>query len=58
MKTPLRLSALLSALLACTGAMAADWSVNSVGYRYAPSQSEPGVSDKVSKNPDLHAHQW
>lgn len=50
MKTPLRLSALLSALLACTGAMAADWSVNTIGYRYAPSQSEPGVSDKVSKN--------
>lgn len=32
------------------GVQAADWSDNSVGYRYAPSQSEPGVSDKVKKN--------
>lgn len=45
-----KLSLLLCALLAGTGAMAADWSSDSLGYRYAPSQSEPGVSDKVSKN--------
>ncbi len=32
------------------GAQAADWSDTAVGYRYAPSQSEPGVSDKVKKN--------
>ncbi len=32
------------------GTQAADWSDNSIGYRYAPSQSEPGVSDKVKKN--------
>lgn len=45
-----RLTSLLFVLLASGGAMAADWSSNSIGYRYAPSQSEPGVSDKVSKN--------
>lgn len=32
------------------GAQAADWSDNSIGYRYASGQSEPGVSDKVNKN--------
>lgn len=42
--------ALVVLLAASSGAMAADWSSNSIGYRYAPSQSEPGVTDKVSKN--------
>ena len=37
-------------LCAAAGAQAADWSDNAISYRYAPSQSEPGVSDKVSKN--------
>lgn len=50
MKTTLKLTALLTALLAATGVMAEDFSTNSVGYTYAPHQSEPGVSDKVSKN--------
>lgn len=50
MKMTKKITALLSVFLASTGAMSADWSSNSVGYRYAPSQSEPGVSDKVSKN--------
>jgi hypothetical protein len=50
MKNTLKLSALLCAMLAASGAMAADWSSNSVGYRYAPSDSEPGVAHKVSKN--------
>ncbi len=45
-----KLSLLLCALLAGSGAMAADWSSDSIGYRYAPSESEPGVSDKVAKN--------
>lgn len=45
-----KLAALLCTLMAGTMAMAADWTSNSLGYRYAPSQSEPGVSDKVSKN--------
>ncbi len=45
-----KLSLLVCALFATTTAMASDWSSNSLGYRYAPSQSEPGVSDKVSKN--------
>ena len=45
-----KLSALLSLLLGCSAAMAADFSVNSLGYRYAPSGSEPGVASKVSKN--------
>lgn len=44
-------SHVLALLLCAAGAAhAADWSDNAVGYRYAPSQSEPGVSDKVSKN--------
>jgi hypothetical protein len=42
--------ALLALLAASSGIMAADFSVNSIGYRYAPSQSEPGVTNKVSKN--------
>jgi len=36
--------------LLATTAGAADWSDNSIGYRYASAQSEPGVSDKVAKN--------
>ena len=50
MKSLPKLTALLTVLLSCTGAMAADWSTNSIGYRYAPSGSEPGVSSKVPKN--------
>lgn len=50
MKTLPNIAVLLSVLLAGAGVQAADWSNNSIGYRYAPSQSEPGVSDKVSKN--------
>ena len=50
MNIRLQLTALVTALLGCSNAMAADFSSNSIGYRYAPSQSEPGVSDKVSKN--------
>ena len=49
-KTVLKISTLLAAVMVCAGASAADWSENTVGYRYAPSQSEPGVTDKVSKN--------
>ena len=48
MKFKIALLSIASAL--SIGAQAADWSDNSVGYRYAPSQSEPGVSDKVKKN--------
>ncbi|PUE31752.1 hypothetical protein [Limnohabitans sp. Jir72] len=47
MKTKISLIAL--AVLS-VGAQAADWSDTSVGYRYASQQSEPGVSDSVSKN--------
>jgi hypothetical protein len=43
-------TALFSALLLSASAHAADFSNNYLGYRYAPTQSEPGVSDKVSKN--------
>lgn len=50
MKTLPKLTTLLAVLLSCTGAMAADWSTDSIGYRYAPSGSEPGVSSKVPKN--------
>ena len=45
-----KFTALLPLLLAGTAAIAADWTSNTVGYRYAPSGSEPGVSNKVSKN--------
>jgi hypothetical protein len=47
MKTKISLIALAVLSL---GAQAADWSDTSVGYRYASQQSEPGVSDSVSKN--------
>ena len=50
MKKSLRPVALAALGLLATAAGAADWSDNSIGYRYAPSQSEPGVSDKVAKN--------
>ena len=50
MKNTVRLTALLAALTAGGNALAADFSANSLGYRYAPNQSEPGVSDDVSKN--------
>lgn len=46
----LKLTALVSLMLGCSAAMAADWSNNSLGYRYVPSGSEPGVSNKVTKN--------
>ncbi len=50
MTCTLKLSALLTILCTATGAFAADFASNTVGYRYAPSQSEPGVTSKVSKN--------
>ena len=50
MKSKQKLTALFTALLASASSFAADFAVNSVGYRYAPSQSEPGVASKVSKN--------
>lgn len=50
MRNTPKLVPLLALLLGSTVVMAADWSSNSIGYRYAPSQSEPGVTDKVSKN--------
>lgn len=45
-----KIAAALVLLTSSAICAAADFSVNSVGYRYAPSQSEPGVTDKVSKN--------
>lgn len=36
--------------VAANSAMAVDWSSNFLGYRYASGQSEPGVTNKVSKN--------
>lgn len=44
-----KISVLALAAMA-VAAQAADWSDTSVGYRYASQQSEPGVTDKVSKN--------
>jgi hypothetical protein len=50
----MRLSSLISALtlvgLASTGAVAADWSNDTVGYKYYAAQSEPGTAEKVGKN--------
>ncbi len=56
MKNALKLATLLTAVLGSTGSMAALFSENSVGYRYVPSQSEPGVTDKVSKNVVTFTH--
>lgn len=50
MKPTPKLALLLCALIAGSSAMAANWSSNSLGYRYMTNQSEPGVSDKVAKN--------
>ncbi len=52
MKALHRLSSVTAAalLLASASSFAADWSANTVGYTYAPTQSEPGTSDKVAKN--------
>lgn len=50
MNYPTRFPLACVTVLLCGGACAADWSDNSVGYRYAPRQSEPGVSSKVSKD--------
>jgi hypothetical protein len=46
-------ASLLTLCLACVGATtatAADWSNNSMGYRFMPSTAEPDVSDKIIKN--------
>lgn len=50
MKNTFRLALLLTASISASGAMAALFSENTIGYRYVASQSEPGVTDKVSKN--------
>lgn len=50
MKPTLKLVTFLTALLGGASTFAADFAVNSIGYRYAPSQSVPGVASKVSKN--------
>jgi hypothetical protein len=50
MKIHARFPLACATALLCATAGAADWSDNSVGYRYASHQSEPGVSDKVSKD--------
>ncbi len=39
-----------AAATGASSALAADWSSDSIGYRYYSAQSEPGVSDKVAKN--------
>jgi nucleoside-specific outer membrane channel protein Tsx len=56
MKTLPVFISLASLAFAASSALAADFSINSIGYRYAPSQSEPAVSDKVSKNILTFAH--
>lgn len=50
MRLSTSLSAIALAAMACTAAQAADWSADSIGYRYYSGQSEPGTSDKVGKN--------
>ncbi len=45
-----KLALITVAVLTSLSAQAADWSSNSVGYIYAPSVPEPGVSNSVSKN--------
>ena len=50
MKNKSKIAAALVVLLSASVCLAADFSINTLGYRYAPSQSEPGVTDKVAKN--------
>jgi hypothetical protein len=50
MKNKSKIAAAFALLVGSTACLAADWSSNSVGYRYASAQSEPGVTDKVAKN--------
>jgi hypothetical protein len=50
MRLSTSLSAIALAVMACTAAQAADWSADSIGYRYYSGQSEPGTADKVQKN--------
>ena len=50
MKKAPHYSVLLCTLLCSLAAQAADWSSNSIGYRYLPNHSEPGTSDNVGKN--------
>lgn len=45
-----KIASLFALVAVSFGAHSADWSDTSIGYRYAPSQSEPGVSDKVRKD--------
>ncbi len=56
MKKTLAPSLFLLALLTGGNAMSADFSSNSIGYRYVPGESEPGVSNKVSKNILMFTH--
>ena len=50
MKNKSTIAAAIALLISSSAVFAADFASNSIGYRYAPSQSEPGVTDKVSKN--------
>ena len=50
MRLTTSLSMIVLGAVAATSAVAADWSADSVGYRYYAAQSEPGTSDKVAKN--------
>ena len=45
-----KIAAATALVIASSACFAADFSIDSIGYRYAPSQSEPGVTNKVSKN--------
>lgn len=46
----LKIAGVFALVAVSLGAHSADWSDTSIGYRYAPGQSEPGVSDEVRKN--------
>ena len=50
MRLTTSLSMIVLGAMAAASAVAADWSADSVGYRYYAAQSEPGTSDKVAKN--------
>lgn len=56
MRLTTSLSMVLLGVLAATGASAADWASDSVGYRYYSAQSEPGTADKVAKNVLSYTH--
>jgi hypothetical protein len=56
MKHTSKLTLLAALLAASAGAMAADWSSDTIGYSYSPNGTEPGIAQDVSKNIFTYTH--